>query len=75
MLSIEQLTIVAYATGGGILCRKCGEKERLPMSDALCAYTVEFPLREGFWAILTTSTFKATYGGSLYRIEHVRRAL
>ena len=36
---------------------------------------VEFPLREGFWAILTKSTFKATYGGSLYRIEHVRRAL
>lgn len=39
MLSIEQLTIVAYMTDGGILCRKCGEKERLPMKDALCAYT------------------------------------
>ena len=50
MLSIEQLTIVAYATGGGILCRKCGEKERLPMSDALCAYTAgEYAGNDGLY--------------------------
>ena len=39
MLSIEQLTIVAYTTDEGILCRKCGEKAKLPTKDALCAYT------------------------------------
>ena len=39
MLSMEQLTTVAYMTDGGILCRKCGEAEGLPTSDALCAYS------------------------------------
>ena len=33
---------------------------------------VEFPLRDGVTAVLTKSTHKATYGGSLYRVEHIK---
>ena len=32
---------------------------------------VEFPLRDGVIAVITKSAHKATYGGPLYRIEHV----
>jgi len=50
MLSIEQLTIVAYMTDGGILCRKCGEAEGLPTKDALCAYSAgEYAGSEGLY--------------------------
>ena len=50
MLSIEQLTIVAYVTDGDILCRKCGEKQGLPTKDALCAYSAgEFADNDGLY--------------------------
>ena len=50
MLSIEQLTVVAYVTDGGVLCRKCGEKSGLPTSDALCAYSAgEYAGNEGLY--------------------------
>ena len=48
MLSIDQLTITAYQTNGGIICRKCGEAEGLPTKSALCAYsTGEFAGYDG----------------------------
>ena len=49
MLSIEQMTITAYITDGGILCRKCGEKENLPAKDALCDYSMQSEFEEGAW--------------------------
>lgn len=50
MLSIEQLTVVAYTTDGGILCRKCGEEAGLPTSDALCAHSAgEYAGNEGLY--------------------------
>ncbi len=50
MLSIEQLTIAAYQTDGGILCRKCGEAKGLPTKDALCAYSAgEYAGNEGLY--------------------------
>jgi hypothetical protein len=33
---------------------------------------VEFPLLDGVTAVLTKTAHKATYGGPLYRVEHVR---
>lgn len=49
MLSIEQLTIVAYFAGEcEILCRKCGEAEGLPAKEAICAYSAgEYAGNEG----------------------------
>ena len=50
MLSIEQMTITAYAGDGFIVCRECGEKENLPTKDAMCAYTVDSEFGEdGLW--------------------------
>ena len=51
MLSIEQLTIVAYFDGeGSIVCRECGEDEGLPTKDALCAYSAgEYSGNEGLY--------------------------
>jgi hypothetical protein len=46
MLSIEQMTIVAYLGDGFIVCRECGEKDGMPARDALCAYSVESDFSE-----------------------------
>ncbi len=50
MLSIEQMTVVAYMEDGCIVCRKCGEAAGMPAKDALCAYSVESDFSEdGLW--------------------------
>ena len=62
MLSIEQLTIVAYMTDGGILCRKCGEAEGLPTKDALCAYSAgEYAGNEGLYCDSCSFEIDAPY--------------
>lgn len=50
MLSSSQLIIVAYFTDGGVLCRECGENQKLAMSEAVCAYSAgEFAGNEGLY--------------------------
>ena len=49
MLSIESMTITAYISDGSVLCRACGEKAKLPASDAQCDYTMQSEFEEGAW--------------------------
>ena len=47
MLSIESMTITAYISDGSVLCRACGEKAKLPASDAQCDYTMQSDFYDG----------------------------
>ena len=49
MLSLSQLTPVAYITDGAILCLACGDKAGLPVSDQLIEYNLESDFTEGCW--------------------------
>ena len=40
MLSIEALTVIAYLGDGFIVCRACGEKRNMLISDSLCEYNL-----------------------------------
>ena len=62
MLSIEQLTIVAYQADFGILCRECGENEGLPTRDAICAYSAgEIAGNEGLYCDACGAEIDAPY--------------
>ena len=41
MLSLSQMTPVAYITDGAIVCLACGDKAGLPVKDQLIAYNLE----------------------------------
>lgn len=50
MLSLSQLTPVAYITDGEILCIKCGDKAGLPISDQIIEYSLDSDFAEdGCW--------------------------
>ena len=49
MLSLSQLTPVAYLTDGDILCIECGDKAGLPVSDQLIEYNLESDFEDGCW--------------------------
>ena len=41
MLSLSQMTPVAYITDGAIVCLACGDNAGLPVKDQLIAYNLE----------------------------------
>ena len=49
MLSLSQLTPVAYLTDGDILCIECGDKAGLPVSAQLIEYNLESDFEDGCW--------------------------
>jgi hypothetical protein len=50
MLSLSQLTPVAYLTDGAILCIACGDKAGLPVSAQLIEYNLdESYFEDGCW--------------------------
>jgi hypothetical protein len=49
MLSLSQLTPVAYLTDGDILCIACGDKAGLPVSAQLIEYDLESDFEDGLW--------------------------
>lgn len=49
MLTLSQLTAVAYITDGDILCLACGDKAGLLVKDQLIAYNLESGFEDGLW--------------------------
>jgi hypothetical protein len=49
MLSLSQLTPVAYITDGAIVCIACGDKAGLPVSDQLLEYSLVSDFNDGCW--------------------------
>jgi hypothetical protein len=41
MLSLSQLTPVAYITDGAIVCIKCGDARKLPIKNQLIEYSLD----------------------------------
>jgi hypothetical protein len=49
MFGLEYMTVGGYSTEGGILCRECGERQRLPLRDAVSVAQLRDDWPEGLW--------------------------
>ncbi len=49
MFGVEYITVGAYLTDGTLLCRECGERERLPADDSISIASLEQEWPDGAW--------------------------